>query len=41
MAEQEEGERISAEEQIVQARLALRSAAAEVDRQLAFGDLDG
>ena len=41
MAEQEEGERLSAEEQIVRARLALRSTAAEPDRQLDFGDLDG
>ena len=41
VAEREEGERTSAEEQIVRARLALRSTAAEPDRQLAFGDLDG
>ncbi len=41
MAEQEEGERISAEEQIVRARLALQSTAAEPDGQLDFGDLEG
>ena len=41
MAEQEEGERISAEEQILRARLSLRSSAPKPDRQLDFGDLDG
>ena len=41
MAEQEEGERTSAEEQILRARQALRSTAAEPNPQLAFGDLDG
>ncbi len=41
MAEQEDGERTSAEEQIVRARLALRSPATDPDLQLAFDDLDG